>query len=1311
MTDETQHDNNETNESAPKREIMRPIEQEMKKSYIDYSMSVIVGRALPDVRDGLKPVHRRILYSMWDMGLMSNKPHKKSARVVGECFVAGTRVLTERGLIPIEEVGIGEKVYTQRGMSTVTELYEMPKRDLLRIELENGLAVTVTPSQPLKVLDRGLNYKWKEAKDITSDDFVVMRLDYPDDLPYVELPDHKGRKMRLDENIAFLIGQFLSDGHIEANYGKAGGKGRFNFESSSNDVIEKVRECLLEAFGYEATIEGKSSTTTGELLPYSQIMNRIRINRKEINDFLAAALGIDATWKSATKRIPEAFFRSPKSVQAALLSGMIDGDGSVHQTRSTVTYATISENMADDIQLMMQHLGVPSHRCIQRKSNDFHLYEGSMIIGKSPLYAIEVHGRFAKKLAGLLSLSHPEKRERLEALKERFNDPTVFDRIPYASEAVFDDLSEHHIGSGWYLDTDGHKFRSGIAYPSGTKIRYSSDLRERPLGRTQLVDWGIQSKLHRIGSKLAPIIDDILENNTYFMQVRKVEAAPAEHTYDLQVAGAHEFVANGIIGHNCLGKYHPHGDASVYDAMVRMAQDFSLRYPLVSGHGNFGSVDGDSAAAMRYTECRMESLAEDMLKDIDKDTVDWVDNFDSSLKEPSVLPAMVPNLLVNGSSGIAVGMATNIPPHNLREVCDALVHLIDHPSADTLDLMSFIRGPDFPTGGIIYGTNGIVEAYSTGRGRLKVRARTSFEEHEGKKRIIVHEIPYQVNKANLVESIADLVKDKKVEGITDLRDESDRDGMRIVIELRKDVLEEIILNQLLQHTQLEITFGVINLALVDGQPKVLTLQEMLQAYLDYRRTVVTRRTEYELRKARERHHILIGLIKAVDAIDDAIRIIRGAANTEEARNGLMARFELDEIQARAILEMRLRALTGLEIEELRKEFAEIEEKIRALQEVLADDAKIMAIIRQELLEIKERYGDERRTEILIDEGELDIEDLIPNEQMVIMISSDGYIKRLPLDTYKKQHRGGQGLLGMETKEEEHVVDMFVTMTHNNLLFFTDRGRVYQLKAYRIPVAGRHSKGRPIVNLLPRLEEGERLEDNISIASFDDDLDLVFATRRGIIKRTSLSEYRNIRANGIIAINLMEGDELVETRVARQGSEIVLASRSGQAARFDVAEVRSVGRASIGVRGMRLDEGDEVVSMAVVTPEDKLLTITENGFGKTSLVSDYRKTHRGGKGVITIRTNERNGGVVSVRTISDDDQLLITTVQGKVIRVAAKEIRTMGRSTQGVKIMDLAEGDRITAVARLAGASEEEKIVRTEVHESEVMGGLSEDIEE
>ncbi|MBI0584606.1 MAG: DNA gyrase subunit A [Methanomassiliicoccus sp.] len=764
-----------------------------------------------------------------------------------------------------------------------------------------------------------------------------------------------------------------------------------------------------------------------------------------------------------------------------------------------------------------------------------------------------------------------------------------------------------------------------------------------------------------------------------------------------------------VVG-EALGKYHPHGDTAVYDALVRMAQDFSLRYTMIDGHGNFGSVDGDGAAAMRYTECRLEKIAEDMLQDLDKETVSWVDNFDGSLKEPEVLPAKIPNLMVNGSSGIAVGMATNIPPHNLREVCDALVHLIDEPSADNIDLMAFIKGPDFPTGGIIYGTNGIIEAYSTGKGRLKVRARTEIEEHEGRKRIIVKEIPYQVNKSAMIENIAELVKDKKIEGITDLRDESDRDGMRVVIEIRKDAMEEIVLNQLFAHTQMEVTFGVINLALVDNEPKVLTLREMLSAFIGYRREVVTRRVQYELRQALARDHILQGLIKAVDAIDDTIRIIREARTTDEARENLMARFEIDDIQAKAILDMRLRALTGLEIDDLRKEFAAIEQRIRELEDILADVAKIMAIIKTELAEVREAYGDDRRTDIVIDTGELDIEDLIPNEEMVIMISTDNYIKRLPLDTYKQQHRGGQGLMGMQTKEDDSVVDLFVTMTHNNIMFFTNKGRVYQLKAYRIPVAGRHSKGKPIVNLLPKLDEDERVEDNLPVDMLGEDLDLMFATRNGIVKRTALREYRNIRSNGIIAISLQDGDSLVDTRLVRPGDEIVLATRNGQAARFDASEVRSVGRQAIGVIGMRPDDGDEVVSMAVVRPEDKLLSITENGFGKISLVSDYRKTHRGGKGVITIKTTDRNGMVVSVSTITDDDQIILTTYQGNVIRTRAEEIRTMGRSTQGVTIMGLTNGDKITAVARLAGAREEMMVVHTEGKEDSTILPAGEDEE-
>ncbi|MBM4237344.1 MAG: DNA gyrase subunit A, partial [Euryarchaeota archaeon] len=754
------------------------------------------------------------------------------------------------------------------------------------------------------------------------------------------------------------------------------------------------------------------------------------------------------------------------------------------------------------------------------------------------------------------------------------------------------------------------------------------------------------------------------------------------------VEGSHEFLANGIVSHNCLGKYHPHGDLAVYDSLVRMAQDFSMRYPLIDGQGNFGSVDGDSAAAMRYTECRLARIADEMLADIDEDTVDFVDNFDGSLQEPSVLPGKLPNLLVNGSSGIAVGMATNIPPHNLNEVADAIVHLIDNPSLEVMELMESIKGPDFPTGGIIYGINGIIEAYSTGKGRLRVRARTLTEEHESRKRIVVTEIPYQVNKANLIESIAELVKEKRIEGITDLRDESDREGMRVVIELRKDAMEDIVLNQLFSHTQMEVTFGVINLALVDNEPKVLTLKETLQHYIEYRRSVVTRRTKFELSEAMKRDHILQGLIKAVDALDETLSLIRKAKTAEEARASLMERFKLTEDQARAILEMRLQKLTGLEIEGLRAEFLEIEARIRDLEDILSSEKRIMDIIKSEVLEVKEKHGDERKTEIIHDALEMDIEDLIPNEEMVLMITHDGYMKRLPLDTYKQQRRGGIGLIGMETKEEDRVTDLFVTSTHNYIMFFTNLGRVYWLKAYRVPVGGRHAKGKPIVNLLPGLAEGEKILDTIPVKEFDDRHFLVFSTKKGIIKKTPLDAYCHVRSSGIIALGLEPGDELVDTRLTDGTKEIVIATKDGQAVRFSETDVRPMGRPAKGVIGIRLYPGDEVVSMATVAEDSKLLTVTKNGYGKLSLVSDYRKTRRGGKGVMTVRTGDKIGRVISVLEVSENDELIVTSFQGMVIRIPVADIRVTGRATMGVRIMRLHGDDKVTAVARLIGEKEE-----------------------
>jgi DNA gyrase subunit A len=747
-----------------------------------------------------------------------------------------------------------------------------------------------------------------------------------------------------------------------------------------------------------------------------------------------------------------------------------------------------------------------------------------------------------------------------------------------------------------------------------------------------------------------------------------------------------------VVG-DCLGRYHPHGDTAIYDALARMVQDFSLRYPLVQGQGNWGSTE-DEPAAMRYTECRLSKVAEEILQDLEKDTVEWMDNFDGTMREPVVLPSKFPNLLVNGSSGIAVGMATNIPPHNLGEIVDALVLLIGNPGAELQDLYNPeagpIRGPDFPTGGILYGAEGVTEAYKSGRGLIRIRATAHVEEagHD-KARIVITEIPYLVNKAALVESIALLVKSKKIDGVVDLRDESDREGMRIVLELKRDAVEDVVLNQLYHHTQMEQTFGVINLALVDGEPKVLTLKEALQSYVDHRIVIVRRRTEFDLRKARERLHIVEGLITAVDHLDEVIRLIRRARDASEAEAGLTSRYLLSEAQAKAILAMALRQLTGLEIEKLRAEQKDLKKNIENLEAILASRERVLDIIKGELVELKDKYGDDRRTKVEAEAFDMEIEDLIPEEHVVVPITNTGYIKRVPSQMYRTQRRGGKGVTGMETKEEDFVVNLFTASTHDYILFFSSKGQCYWLKTYRIPVGSRYAKGRPIVNLLPRLEQGERILDMIAVREFDERRTIVFATKLGKIKRTRLDAFKRPNIRGIRAIALNPEDELVEARIAEGDEEVILASAGGYANRFPLTDVRSMGRTAAGVRGMRLRKGDRVISMALVrSGETELLTVLESGYGKRTKVKEYRRTRRGSQGVVTTAMKVAKSPVVAVLEVEPDDELLVTTVGGIVIRCPVHDIRKTGRAARGVRIQRLNEGDKVTAVVRLVRPKEE-----------------------
>jgi DNA gyrase subunit A len=728
-----------------------------------------------------------------------------------------------------------------------------------------------------------------------------------------------------------------------------------------------------------------------------------------------------------------------------------------------------------------------------------------------------------------------------------------------------------------------------------------------------------------------------------------------------------------------LGKYHPHGDLALYDALVRMAQPFSLRYPLIDGQGNFGSIDGDSPAAMRYTEARLSAIAEEALLDIEKETVDWTDNFDGTLKEPLVLPSKIPGLLVNGSAGIAVGMATNMPPHNLGEIADALLLLLARPEASLDELMRVVPGPDFPTGGYL-SAEGLREAYATGRGMVHLRGATEIRERGGRDEIVITEIPYEVNKASLLQQIAELVKSKRIDGITDLRDESDRSGTSVVLELRRDAPAEIVLNRLYEHTPLETSFGVINLCLVEGQPRILGLKALLELHLGHRRETLRRRSVFELRKAEERLHLLEGFLTAIDHIDEVIRIIRRSKDASVAEASLMGKFLLSSEQAKAILDLRLARLTALEREAIEKEKGEKEELVRHLKEVLASPKLLDGLIADELTDLKARFGDPRRSRIVPAFTERTLEDLIPDTDVVVLVTRDGYVKRLPLDQYRRQRRGGRGLVQMETKEEDYVIRTFVTRTHDDVLFFTNRGRVYRLKAYELPEGSRHSKGKALINLLPRLKDGERVQTLLPLRGLGGDGALVFATRRGLVKRTLLDQYQNIRTNGIQAILLEEGDELVDIAlVAEASTELLLATHGGQLVRFPIGEVRPMGRATYGVIGVRLsrEKGDRVVTMAPVSARfPTLLSITTTGYGKRTPIDEYRRTRRGASGVRTIRTGGRNGGVVAVLPTTDGSEVLVTTQRGITIRMAVKGIRTQSRNTLGVRVIRLDEGDEV-----------------------------------
>ncbi|MBD3195669.1 MAG: hypothetical protein GF317_11465 [Candidatus Lokiarchaeota archaeon] len=1716
------------------------LKDEMKSSYIDYAMSVVVGRAIPDVRDGLKPVHRRIIWSMTDNNQFYNRSHVKSARIVGECFVEGTLVNTLHGLKPIEKIKVGEQVYTDHSLSEVLKLYEMPKKDLKKIELENGLETICTKDQMFKVFTPSLKFIWKKAKDLKNEDYVLCRAHKNKNAKLTEL-----NGITFDKDLAYFFGFFQADGWIDRN---KRGFHRISFASEKVEILQHIKDIIRTKFNQEENITKKK---TG--------LYYLRINNHKLNSKLIDVFQIVDKYAHNIK-VPSYIFTSPENVIYSYLSGFIDGDGHIHSKRNSISLHSISEQFIKELQILLFSLGINStiHYSISKP----HKLRGRMIKSDNPLYLLEITTENFLKVSSKLELFHPKKSNKLKPRNRRII-ASKYEEIPFIGSQIFEEFSEKQLGGRWYEDINGNKIRIGIKYPDGTKIRYAKDLKDNiKIYKSTIELLNIKEKMEAIGSEYLTLINNILENDWFFIKVKKVKDFPAEKTYDLQVKDDHQFIANGMVVHNCLGKYHPHGDSAVYNSLVRMAQDFSMRYPLIDPQGNFGSVDGDPPAAMRYcvtgdtllltkrglmpikelsnyikedistisrktvciqnngqtyecdinesplsmqsdgyegdidievlsyegttneattffdsgvhkiiqvktkqgyiikgsvnhpvlcwstdyngkpikvwktlgtllendiiiisrkglfpkqnystehhipevnenrceidfpteitkdlaftlgalvaegsvsdteqqrlsfnnknnkyyekvkngllnsfpgisvyerdeyngwkefslhyrdaldflysigltpvksdekeipfsilrssksvvasflrglfegngsiqivtdskhgskssnltyvsksvkllnqlkilllnfgiltshlildprndtyritilgmdsklafinqigffsdrknkkfeeirehdntrfsktdfvphigeyfkkkynyrfneffqkqninrynslrnkidyirtkveekdvllleeiikdnyifqqiksikvlpdervysirvdsechsfvangfinhnTEARLSQIANELVEDIDRDTVDFEPNFDNSLEEPVYLPSKLPNVLINGTKGIAVGMSTSMAPHNLMEVCQGIILTIDNPDISIEELMEIIKGPDFPTGGIITDTTGIYNAYSTGHGRIPIKGKVELEEKGKKRRLVITEIPYLLNKTTLIEQIARLIKNGVIKDVSDLRDESDRKGMRIVLDLRRNAQPAILKNVLFKRTRLFTSFNITNLVLINNgkQPKILNLKEILQEYINHRLDVIYRRNEYELRKAKKRLHKVEGLIIALNNIDDVVNIIKTASDRADAENKLMQKYALTEIQVKAILSMPLSRLTNLEKQKLFDEEKTLKEQIQEYEDILGSEQRRLDIIKQELTDISKEYGDERKTRIIEQQAVRNIKkkDLIKKEPTLVIFTKNHYIKRISIKEYRTQNRGGRGKKGMEVGEEDIIHDLFVCSTHDTILFFTSKGRVYSIRCFEIPQQSRTAKGKPIVNII-KLRSGEEISEMIPINNFKTPDKLIMVTKNGIAKKINLRLFSKVQSTGIRAQRIKKDDKLVSVKkLSNEIQEIFIATKKGYAIRFDESELRELGRNTMGVIGADLRKGDEVVDSLLVTDDDIVLTITTNGNGQRTYIKEYRKTGRAAKGVKNITLSDDDDEVIAVRIAKEKD-LIIGTEQGQVIRVPVDSIRITHRRAKGVRVINLYEDDSVSAIGKCA----------------------------
>jgi len=1232
--------------------IAREIEDEMKQSYVDYAMSVIVGRALPDVRDGLKPVHRRILFAMNDMGMLHNKPFKKSARVVGECLgkyhphgdsavydsivrmtqdfslryplvdgqgnwgsidgdsAAAMRycvteeslIITENGLSRIgslsDEEDVKIKILSKdKKIHNASKWFDSGDHKTLKLTTNKGYSLTGTYNHPVLTLNKNKMGKpvfvWKLMEKLEEGDFLVIDRSADSFWPKKNLDLRKYHPdVKRTTTVRVLPKNLDEDlAFILGCFLSEGSLTDIKIEFCNTDEkwINQLEDVWLRIFPDSRLHKFKRKPSSYGKKDYYRLECHCRYTLEFLRN-----IGLK-TAKSPDRILPETIFNSPKEVAVSFLKAYFEGDGSISYSRKMIELSCCSksEQLISELQILLLRFGIDSFKRFDKYKLIWKLY----LRGRRNII------RFYKGL-GFLS---DYKNKKLEYVVYNYKkDSSLFDYVPFISDYI--------------------RSRSDSSFVKKNNF-------DRYLNMENKYKQVSSILLQESGQNYTSLFEYLLTYNYLFDQVVKVEEAGIQRVYSIRVdSNCHSFISNGFISHN--------------------------------------------------TECRLKKVSEELLQDIDKKTVKFVDNFDGSLQEPSVLPSKIPNLLVNGSSGIAVGMATNIPPHNMSEVVEGIIAQIDNPEITVLELMQHIKAPDFPTGGLICGTNGVVNAYTTGKGVITLRAKTEIEEKKEKQSLIIREIPYMVNKAEMIKEIANLVKDKKVLGIGDLRDESDREGMRVVIELKKDTNSEVILNQLYKHTRMQTSFGVTLLALVEGEPHILTLKQIIHNYIKFRKEIVINRTQFDLNKAEEKAHILEGLIVALDNIDEVIALIKKSKSTAEASEALISGYSLDKVQAQAILDMKLQRLTSLEQEKIKNERDSLLKLISELKEILASEQKILDIIKEELTELKGKYNDQRKSHIIeVETTDLNMEDLIKPEEMVVTITHSGYIKRIPVDTYKEQRRGGKGVIAAGTKEEDFIEDLFVANTHSYLLFFTNKGKIYWLKVYYIPEGSRQARGKAIVNLL-RLDQGEKINAFVPVKEFDDEHELVMATRKGIIKKVNLQNFSKPRKGGILAVNLKEGDELINVELTDGKKQIILATKNGAALRFDESKVRSMGRNATGVRGISLRGDDEVIGMVVAEDNKTLFTATENGYGKRTKVSDYRLTNRGGVGVRNIICSERNGGVVTIKSVYDSADLMFMSKNGIVIRTNAAGISVIGRNTQGVRVMKLSEGDKLVAAAKI-----------------------------